>query len=1459
MVVKTTLFERNVYQAEPEVFGFQKDQKVTSKSREVEISEFLFNILPCNSRVRYCVDIGTRNGENFVGNTLVAHSLLVSNDNENYDKRQGREIFVDNDHQYGQNTWFGVLLQPDDRAFQSLKRLHEPLGNLCLQISPSIEEGPYNDQSLELILRQNVSDLPMDFDFLGLHEVGYSNYWLLRNFFDHSSYRPKVVCTSYDNKRPHDITYIPDRQNELDLPSMKALIDVMSFHNYQLTATTSRCCFFSKGELYNEYLKTRMPYSTGEITSTPDFLNRILDDDRVIGKIVDHKGQFLRTANTGMIQSKQTSMSNENQPKNLGMGWHERRKSSDPNATIPLRHEVNCQRKLQIEMDRLPIEREFVMETKTERTDMTLQQKQFGNETVMQRKNASLTADDRFDSRDDFVSPETNQSDIREEIHHEGVIRRKQKFSSKVENVNSNTHELLLQELDMKNIGHIGQNQIDSKQRNLKVTELSLQESGLKIMEPMGHSQTNRHAYELTLHESQTKMTKAVPPDPSGDTILQRMEQNHGSESTNIREDIENLSFAERRDIESREIMDANGTVNGLTLRNVQKTIADAVPPDPLGETISQKMNRKKKFDPDPLGDTSLRINEKKEVADNEKSSESNDIDSSRKTIETKEKEQKAITHMLTMNQDSFPENIRESVLALKSEILKLSQYDYERQSEITSEESRHETNKDDCDLIPEIVPTDLTALIGSIEQHTVEERSECAKSLIAELQQHGHAMICGTNISRFLCRDALYASHLILHEADESVRSSCKSTIGGLRGYTPKCTEKSGISDLKDMVRKFRIGSEKGSMRNIWPVAGTLDDETDEYLRVSLQEYHNRLHQVAALITRTILESIFHDATTGHDRIPKFSSYNTQNPNSSLLTVVGCDCGSRHDTGKPLITSHNDTGLITVLLIDGGDCASIQHQISEGKWESVRLPKIVPDDPIFLVYAGEKLHKLSQGLIPSNSRRIVPCLGDQNVNGLIFSLMASDNLSPLQNKELTISVEKEMQSPMSRLTSELNDIDEVFQSYGFLKNLGSSHDDSESKGHTEGKLRFKVDPFVQALEDAREIRKDLIESSRLEKRSQGSEQPQLLYTSVVENIPFSLKEKDLLSKSKNRFSNTGSFGGPEKRIEERNAINLCEESAKLSDKRCSIKLLGSPQLPIILETMSATSSSAKIIKVDDNFKPMAPITTQKISEESQKRAISKGRLPVASSWNPENRVRNNPWNNAQKSETFAMDKVRGESNNNKTMLRSKAWTQHHESRLKRSEGNQCLDQTSRNMGMKFLGTRDNKCDLDSETTKKQKNPNSGSAALKMDQISSVESSDASAILEEILGDKSNRLMVKPNMGGCARSNNIQRSFSQTSDPIFKSCRESSSLEYSKKKTLKKSRNINLYKQALLIARQKNDGVKKPCPTTDNKVPIRGSVVERKMSENARRIKNSSLQWSKRGYKFGSALAEEKK
>jgi isopenicillin N synthase-like dioxygenase len=117
----------------------------------------------------------------------------------------------------------------------------------------------------------------------------------------------------------------------------------------------------------------------------------------------------------------------------------------------------------------------------------------------------------------------------------------------------------------------------------------------------------------------------------------------------------------------------------------------------------------------------------------------------------------------------------------------------------------------------------------------------------------------------------------------------------------------------------------------------------------------------------------------------------------TSILTCLGYQAGSRHKKKHhkkkravhPLVASHTDIGVITVLLYDGGDCcASLQRldahlNDKDVKFEDVLLPSVIPDDPIFVVNIADCLSMLTRQRLPSTIHRVVPMEGAQPRNCL--------------------------------------------------------------------------------------------------------------------------------------------------------------------------------------------------------------------------------------------------------------------------------------------------------------------------------------------------------------------------------------------------------------------------------------------------------------------------------------------
>ncbi len=1360
-MVVATPFERKTRESTEEAFQVYNDNNnkawtnIASKSSEVDVTKSLFHLIPCNSRLRYCVDVGSRNGEDFVDDTLITHSLLVSNDQESPNQRQGHESFVDNDHKLGQNTWFGVLLQPDESAFRSLRRLHEPLGNLCLQFSPSIEEGGFHGHSLECILRQHVSELPIDFDFLGLYEAGYSNYWLLRKFLVNSAYRPKVVCISYDNRRPADVAYIPDRTNAHELPSKTALTELMSYYDYQLVTTTARCCFFSTRELYQVFLRNRMPQPGEEIPSispatSSKFIHRQHSPKEM--KEMMKKMALSIHSPTGM---------NEQRSGSLGMKWLLQRRnmhdSGDSTAFFP-NHETPSEWKTRTNSMSMKNEMDTEAKLKETTKDVELRKTSGTNQMMAAwRSQTSVAGDDMLESRDDFaiLSPRTTLKSEREGTSADDFDDGRETESENIVDVIRSTKGTKPQQF---------------------------------TPDPIGDS---KHV--------------VVPPDPVGDTILQKIRQTQGSNN--------GISLAKKK------IQD-------------ESKIRDQDTEDKIGaQTLQETPN------------------------------------------------------------DKYREAFNDSILELKNAIFTLTQEIKEEEDDIISE--GFGAKEMDDEQLTGIEPLDLSAICGPRGQSNERERSECVKSLVSELQRNGYALIRGTSVSRFVCSDAIHASHILLSEADESVRTSCQSQSPVQRGYTPKCTERSSSAGLTDMVRKFRVGSTKGEMANIWPLGGMLDEETDEYIRNSFLDYHDKLFRVAVSIAKCVYETTTKNGR--NSQITKPSPVSEHDPNTSLLTVINCEHGSRHETLKPLIASHRDPSLVTIFLIDGGDCANIQHESSEGIWESTRLPRVLPLDPIFVVYAGESLEKLSGGLIPSKARRIFPSSGDQVLNGLSFSLMPSDGrIYPSRDEEPAGFQPEVLPNSISKLASELKDIDEMFRSCVFTEDVDDFYE-SDFENYLDEDFEYMMDPFhAYDHEDSRDLRRSHLNSHRYGPRpSRASD-------------PLRREKVGVSTRRGKKSSRRATIGGMEFKDHEEWILHRRNEIDQRNHDDRPTQLLGSSKLPIVLETQNSTTPKEiikiddtkpeeEIIKIDENFKPMPVVQIEKNVEQPRSKMINRKPdervdstifLPVASAWNPPNQESNKPRKSPRQARSSSPKNLRNSSDQGTKKVESTKsrilYDVNYKGR-KFGEANTQSRGLSKNDAFSPRSEQTEKVKKGSPRIRRKETPKDLLALL---EENSIQSSDASAVLDEILGDRETKSSIEQKIGRARlleqklgrlrldtkprpilKTSKVAGSPSQNCDPIFQTCRQHVSTQQAIFKTCDEvqqqslphppsATNMKALTKKNTLHNQQSGQIKPKKSLVGNKksdeyVPFRGSVVEWKMRENARRIKSTSLLWEQRGYKFG--------
>jgi isopenicillin N synthase-like dioxygenase len=180
------------------------------------------------------------------------------------------------------------------------------------------------------------------------------------------------------------------------------------------------------------------------------------------------------------------------------------------------------------------------------------------------------------------------------------------------------------------------------------------------------------------------------------------------------------------------------------------------------------------------------------------------------------------------------------------------------------------------------------------------------------------------------------------------------------------------------DLVHKFRIGpttsspEERNSLwqANVWP-AETWSEAV--WFRETVEEYYACIVEAAHGVIRAICQAL---VAQDPDLAASLAPLTTSDAltQSSILTLLGYRTGSRHK-GKnksPLVASHTDVGVVTILLFDQGDCALLQRYDASGDWIDVELPKTIPQDPVFVVNIADCFSDLTQGKLPSTLHHVV-------------------------------------------------------------------------------------------------------------------------------------------------------------------------------------------------------------------------------------------------------------------------------------------------------------------------------------------------------------------------------------------------------------------------------------------------------------------------------------------------------
>ena len=261
--------------------------------------------------------------------------------------------------------------------------------------------------------------------------------------------------------------------------------------------------------------------------------------------------------------------------------------------------------------------------------------------------------------------------------------------------------------------------------------------------------------------------------------------------------------------------------------------------------------------------------------------------------------------------------------------------------------------------------------------------RRQYSMAILEKLKEDGFCLVRGLGISQEHCERVLSLTNAFLNQANEDVRRSCLAKDRARRGYSPMNVENFasliGEKGPNDLVRKFRVGplevsdSSKNSLLqpNVWPTADVWDATNAYSFRSAVECFYKE----ACTASQRIVEAICDGLLTNYPDLERsLKPLRESESHTSILTLLGYRVGSRHK-GKnkgPLVAPHTDVGVITMLLFDSGNSATLQRSDGEGGWVDVRLPMSVPDDPIFVVNIADCFSFLCEGKLPSTLHRVV-------------------------------------------------------------------------------------------------------------------------------------------------------------------------------------------------------------------------------------------------------------------------------------------------------------------------------------------------------------------------------------------------------------------------------------------------------------------------------------------------------
>lgn len=288
--------------------------------------------------------------------------------------------------------------------------------------------------------------------------------------------------------------------------------------------------------------------------------------------------------------------------------------------------------------------------------------------------------------------------------------------------------------------------------------------------------------------------------------------------------------------------------------------------------------------------------------------------------------------------------------------------------------------------------------------------RKQCTTLLLDQLKKNGFCYVKGLELAQRTCQDALEQTSAFLQDASEDIRRSCLTKDRARRGYSPMNVENFasliGENGPNDLVKKFRIGplgpKHSGPLLqpNVWPSIEKW--QKSDIFRSTMETFYTEMCIAGTTVVDAICEGLVAEFPELKQALnPLLSGPDeTESSKTSILTLLSYQVTSRHKKARkkqlsPLVAAHTDVGVITILLFDHGDCATLQRSDGNCGWIDVKLPRAIPEDPVFVVNMADCFSDLTGGYVPSTLHRVVASDGTQprNCCALFVGLVASTNL----------------------------------------------------------------------------------------------------------------------------------------------------------------------------------------------------------------------------------------------------------------------------------------------------------------------------------------------------------------------------------------------------------------------------------------------------------------------------------